>query len=605
MLPGFETLTSALRGVNGYLVLAGLLFGGIGWVDAEETFFETVDVELVNVEIWPRDAKGEPVTGLTVDDFEVRHDGEVVELSHFAEIRGGRSVEAAKPTDQQDFTPPEEPSHLVIYFDQLRLHPNHYEPLIRDLETFLQSGAVDPERVLIMRQEDSLYVEANFGSNLRQLRKALTGMRKAEGRSSGLGSDEEQALDQLRRAWEEAQTTAGSRATGLAAAPTGAPGTGGSTGPRSAVGGAGTSFFGRENDACGLFLNRVQPILDGWAYDQAQRIAVSLRHLKQSGTYFAALPGVKTVLYLSDGLELHPASALGSFVGRLCPSGQGNALQSSATDDVARLMTRLTRHLNTNQVTVHSLQAGGLEASQALSSRRGGADGSATQRADRSFEGAQRTSERDGLSMLAKETGGRAVFDQNSLVDDLNTIGRDMGTYYSLAYTPPVGKVGEEHRIEVKVPGKKINTRYRRGYLTKNADQWMAERLEGALNLGLVSNPLGVGLGAGELRTAESGNSILPLHILLPVTELSFLDQGQGEMAQIAVEVMARHLGSETLALTQRRLRIRKPEEGQPRTGFALDLELLPGEHTIAVGVRDDLGLRSSFVTTTLQVGVE
>ena len=133
----------------------------------------------------------------------------------------------------------------------------------------------------------------------------------------------------------------------------------------------------------------------------------------------------------------------------------------------------------------------------------------------------------------------------------------------------------------------------------------MTERLEGALNLGLVSNPLGVGLGAGELRSADSGNSILPLHVLLPVAEVSFVDQGQGEMAQVFVEVMARHLGSETLALTQRRLRIRKPEDGQPRIGFAVDLELLAGEHTIAVGVRDDLGLRSSFVTTTLQVGGE
>ncbi|MEM7583561.1 MAG: hypothetical protein AAF560_09300, partial [Acidobacteriota bacterium] len=159
-----------------------------------------------------------------------------------------------------------------------------------------------------------------------------------------------------------------------------------------------------------------------------------------------------------------------------------------------------------------------------------------------------------------------------------------------------------EHRIEVRVPGKKVTTRYRRGYLAKDADRWMTERLEGALNLGLVENPLGIGLGAGELRTADGGNPIFPLHIFLSVAELGFLDRGQGEVAEIAVEVLARHLGSEILATTQRRLRVRRPESGEPRTGFALDIELVPGDHTIAVGVRDDLSQRSSFVSTTVNV---
>lgn len=590
------------------LVLAGLFLTGAGSARGEDVFFETVDVELVNVEVWARDASGQPVSGLTAEDFQVSHDGDPVTISHFSEFRGGRPVRALPSSEEAGAWAEAEPSHLVIYFDQLRLHPNSYGPLTRDLEEFLASGAVDPERVLILRQDRNLFVAANFGSSLGQLRKALQDLGSATSRSAGLGSDSELALDELRRAWDEAQTTISSRSGGLQSVPTtfGIPGdSGSSSSPRTAVGGAGTSFFGRDNEACGLFLDRIEPIIDGWAFERSQRLGVSLENLTQAGTFLAALPGVKTFLYLSDSLEMQPAAALASYVGKLCPTGQTSALLSSGTNEIARATTRLTRHLNSNQVTVHSLQAGGLQAPSSVSARRGGGasggDGGATQRADRAFETAQRVSERDGLALIARETGGRAVFDQNSLGDDLTEIGRDMATYYSLAYQPPPGESGVEHRIEVRVPGRKIATRYRRGYLSKDAGRWMTERLEGALNLGLVSNPLGVGLGAGDLRPAQSGNQIFPLHVFLPIAELAFLDQGEGEVAEISVEVLARHLGSETLATTQRRLRVRKPES-QERTGFAVDLELVPGDHTIAVGVRDDLGRRSSFVSTTVHV---
>jgi len=50
---------------------------------APETFGETIDVRVVNVDVWVTDRDGNPVTGLTADDFEVREDGRPVELSNF------------------------------------------------------------------------------------------------------------------------------------------------------------------------------------------------------------------------------------------------------------------------------------------------------------------------------------------------------------------------------------------------------------------------------------------------------------------------------------------------------------------------------------------
>ena len=56
-------------------IFAALLVAAAAAQDAPATFGETVDVELVNVEVWVTDNKDNAVTGLTAADFEVREDG--------------------------------------------------------------------------------------------------------------------------------------------------------------------------------------------------------------------------------------------------------------------------------------------------------------------------------------------------------------------------------------------------------------------------------------------------------------------------------------------------------------------------------------------------
>lgn len=65
-------------------------------------FFEALDVNLVNVEVFVTDRKGVPVTGLTADDFELLEDGRPVEISNFYAVDGGRPAEStpAPPTDE-------------------------------------------------------------------------------------------------------------------------------------------------------------------------------------------------------------------------------------------------------------------------------------------------------------------------------------------------------------------------------------------------------------------------------------------------------------------------------------------------------------------------
>ncbi|HUP42040.1 MAG TPA: hypothetical protein VM599_02400, partial [Thermoanaerobaculia bacterium] len=59
----------------------------------EELFAETLDVEVVNVEVRVIDRKGRPITGLAREDFELFEDGRRVEIAHFYEVRGDHRAE--------------------------------------------------------------------------------------------------------------------------------------------------------------------------------------------------------------------------------------------------------------------------------------------------------------------------------------------------------------------------------------------------------------------------------------------------------------------------------------------------------------------------------
>ncbi len=579
-------------------------------------FAERVDVELVTVDVWVTDAAGNPVTGLAAADFEVQHDGRPVAVTHFTEMRAGRVAEPVTPgaaTTEAGGTPEvagSSPAHVVVYFDQSRLHPTRYPALIRSLREFLNGESVPAGRVLLLRQDRSLSVEAPFGSTTAELAAALD--RLAKGTASGIDIESETrlAIDAIRDVWEESQDAVGSASAGLAAVPSaggqpGEPGGGASSvgGPRAVVGGVGS---GAGPDACGMFANQIQPILDSWTRSNSQRVAVTLTNLSSTASFLAGLPGVKTLLYLSDGLETQPGAELATYASSLCPAAGSDLLTGTLAQQMSSAFLDLTRHANTNRVTIYSLQTSGLRSpgtgdATAGRSERGRGGGA---RARGAFEASKRAGEREGLGMLAGETGGRAVFNQNDLLPELEKIADDLGHYYSLAYQPPAG--GDEqrdHRIEVKVAGGDRTARYRRGYLEKSPSQWLSERIEGALNLGLTSNALEVRLGAGEITQTESSSYRLPLHVMVPVERLAFLPQGDAYLAEVLVRVMVRQVDGNTLMTDEKSYRV----QGSPQaTGFAdlaIALELAAGTHLTGIGVVDQNTREASFVSTTLQVG--
>ncbi len=585
---------------------------------AESGFSERIEVGIVNVDIWVTDDAGDPVTGLTADSFEILHDGRPVPITHFTEVRSGSAAAptpAAAAAETAVATSPTDafPSHVVVYFDRSRLHPRTYPALIQSLETFLDDPAIDSERVLILRQDRGLAVEAPFGSSREELGQALD--RLAQGTPNGLDleTDTRLALEAIRESWEQSQDTAGSGLSGLAAVPGSAgtgqpPGSGGggtgAGGPRGVVGGVGG---GAGPDACGMFVNQIQSILAAWTNSNSQRVAVTLTNLSSAAGFLAGLPGVKALIYLSDGLETRPGADLATYASSLCPGAGSELMTDALSAEMTSGFRDLTSHANTNRVTFYSLQTSGLRALETGDASGGRtARGGNSRRARGSFEASKRAGDREGLGLIAAETGGRAVFNQNELGPELSRIGNEIQHYYSLAYEPPAGSAGDgrrDHQIEVKVRDGGLTPRYRRGYLEMSPDQQLRQRIEGALNLGITSNPLAVRLGAGAVEEPAPGTYRLPLHVMVPVERLAFLPEQGSFFAQVTVQVLTRALDGNELVTQDKVFRVKGAPDATGFADLAIALELGGGTHVTAIGVQDANTGEASFVSTTVQVG--
>lgn len=561
-------------------VVSGLAFLTLSVVFAQDgppddfLFSEVIDVQLVNVEVWVTDSADRPVSGLTAADFEILEDGRPVEISYFAEFRESVPVaEKTTPasTEAQRHAPPSasrlaDPSHLIVYFDEMHLTPSGRKQAIKDLGAFLTEGHVAPERVLILSQGTSLKTEATFGSSWPELDEALSRVEKELPRGGIGASDKRLAIKSLQDLWQWAREVA-----------------------------LGTS----PEAVCDVFLPRAVDEVEAYAAQSRNRIGRTLDHLASTASFLTGVPGVKTMIYVSDSLERAPGTDLVTFISSLCPVRTDTPL-FLLSDELSQEFRRLTRHANTNRVTIYAMQTSGLDSGFLTGAQQQGVE---TRALAGPFNNALRTSEREGLSTLAAETGGRAVVNTNTFDDALVQIAREMSSYYSLAYEPPHGGDELEHEIEVRLKSKGLEARHRRGYRDKNPDVRMSERLQGAVYLGLVDNPLGVRLGAGSISPGSKDRMVFPLHVLVPAEKIVFLPKDDGVVAQLSVQVSTRNTRDQKGIFDHRAYRINWASDSDRQTvSLTLDLEVPPGVHLVAVGVRDDATRQTSFVSTTVEI---
>lgn len=541
--------------------------------EAEETFFERVAVDVVNVEVYVTDKSGQPVKELGRDDFEVLEDGRSVEVENFFHVSEGR---AATPTEPPETAPEaqdeRQPSltaprfaavpvpdsqrlHLVVYVDNFHIHPLNRNRVFSRLRGFLLNTVKDGDEVMVASYDRSLHIRHPFTSDAGLVNGALLALEEV----SGSGKERELERAAAVQAIYEAQTLreAQSRA--------------------------------KEFSDAGQFE------LDG-ALDGLAELLDSL----------AGLPGRKMLLHVSDGLPMIPGQDLYQAIQQRFADRA--ALGEAASRDMSRHFMRIINRANSNRISFYTIDAGGLRVQSGM-----GAENRAVSSpyvVSSAVDGTKRSNLQSTLKLMASRTGGQSILNTNDVSKGLERIARDFDNYYSLGYRAPATDRGRYHKIEVRLKEKRPGwrLRHRQGYRDKTIENRMSDGVQAYLVHGYQRNPLGVSIDLGEQTPDDDGLMNVAIRVRVPMAKLVLLPQGDFYVARLRLYFGAVDEKGRDAELQELPFELRIPEESvevakQDEVSRIINATMRKGKQKLVIAVRDEISEERSVVGRFVRVG--
>ncbi len=537
---------------------------------------EAVDVSVVNVEVWVSDKKGQPVTGLSREDFVLKVGGRVVPIVNFyREDPASRSVNPeplAVPGDEtlEPLVADEgEPLRVVVFVDNTHLRPTNRKKVFNTLREFLDRELSPGDAVMVVGLEPALRIYSDFLTDRRVLSTLLDQLEKSSAQEFGLELERRRILSELSRM----ETTA-TRGGSLNAAVT-----------------------SRE------LLSSLR------AYAQ-QAYANGRQSLGLIGAFtdsLAGVPGRKSMLLVSDGIPTKPGEeiyvaweAAFSVSFELVDTtelGGGSYNLAVGEFDLLPTFQELGRRANAAGVTFYPIDAEGDGPNRLRSAA---IEGEFPQEAMSVAE----NNYREPMELVARRTGGRRFQSRPQLGRELAKLADDWSAFYSLGFAAEASGDGKAVRIEVEVDRPGVVVRHREDYVPKNRDTRSADATMAALLYNEIPNPLEVRVAKGAPQQ-RGDKQVLPLEVTIPVGRLELVP-GQGTWnAQLSIFVAVRGRDGSTRPVQKIPFHLAIPEDklddarARPAR-YTLPLVVQAGDHHVAITVRDDFARQESSLRLDL-----
>jgi VWFA-related protein len=451
--------------------------------DATAQFVESVEVQIVNVDVWVTDRDGKPVTGLTQDDFVVRRDGEPVPITNFYAVDGGRAVAAPETAETEaqppSSTPPLErraprptlpPEHrlwLVAYIDNANIEPNHRRRVLPDLRTFLSRSQRDGHRVMVVSYDRSLEVRQPFTDDPTLIEQALDEIAGESGFAVVRLREQMQTVERIVDAHSEDEALAAARL---------------------------------------------------YAETQLNEVQFTTRALEEMIDSLAGLPGRKVLLYVTSGVPMRAGEEMFQAVATKFDSSRAYA--EIPRHDASRDFERIGRQATANRVAFITMDAHGFRPM-----RFGSAEyrGFITPGLRSTLESAEQATMQASLHLLAQETGGHAIVNRNETLPALEEAAVDFDTFYSLGISNPDATEGRFHRLKIEVKHGGVRVRHRQGYRTRGPDNRMIDLVRSSLLYRHEDNPLGLSVELGRPQRGEGGTYTVPIRLRIPLANVALV----------------------------------------------------------------------------------
>ena len=514
---------------------------------------ETIDVKVINVDVVVTDKKGNTITGLTKDDFELYENGQPKVISNFYEVAGKKAINvslAPAGPDRPADPPKEEISEnlrrrIIFYIDNLSLMPFNRNRVFKDMKEFAKNVMRPGDEAMIATFNRSMKIRVNFTRDPLQV---------------------QQTLD----------TIAGESALGVA-----------NKSER-------RDFENRINDAQGY----------DDAVATARQYSESVMHdLRQSVdslnglmTTLAGVEGKKILVLTTEGFQIQPGREMFYLVDEIAREKgwqMGGTMLEGMSYSANSLIEGIAKTANANGITMYTLHAGGLGA---------GNENSLAER-DRpipyAVTSAALSNSTESLQLLAEMTGGLSSTNTNNFSGAFKNILRDLDAYYSLGYRAGTERVDRQRSLEVRVKNRNYVVRSRQSFVEKSTFAEMSDRVIANLLYKSKANDLNIRV---KINTPVPADDLfrVPVEIQIPMESLTLLPQGESNLGGFTVYVAVANKDNDMSDVAQKQQQLRVPQADMPKIKgkyytYVLDLLMERGVNRVSIGVVDDISNSTGF----------
>jgi VWFA-related protein len=519
---------------------------------------ETIEVRVVNIDVVVRDRAGNPVRGLTKDDFELYEDRVKQTISNMYEVTRDDAA-APVPTSEAQVEIPLElrQRRLLLFVDSASIQSSRKQAVLAAVDKFVD-GMRPEDQAMVVSWRLGIHVISPFTRDKAQVKRAIDTLRHV----AAAGEGQQSSVGQLKRDIQELIRLA------------------------------------EENSR---LLSWAQAYLDARiAVDRyAERLTVEqesmMAALERMSSNLGGLEGKKVLLFVGENLTERPGSEFYRYIeDQFAPHMQRGALPDLqmltgiAGSRMPHQIDSVASRASENGVVIYAIGTGQTDSEFS-------AENNASVDTTEAFSRVAKTA--SALNVMTGVTGGVAVTHTSNFDLALDTIGRDLDSYYSLGYKP--GDAGSNPRkITVKTKNPAYTVRARERVVLKSTDDQIRDRV--VANLYADSDP---GAWPISVRTGtparEGGTFVIPVQVTMPAT-ITLLPQDEKLVGGFILYFVVGTSDGNTSDVLRRPQGLGIPPAAEkairakPMT-YSTAVRVKAGESMLSVGIVDQLSGATGF----------
>ncbi len=510
---------------------------------------ETIDVNVVEVDVVVLDSQGKPVAGLRAPDFDLRVGGHKRTITNFYEVN--RRPDEARPTEPGSAAPVARRDYIVLFVDDLHLNQHEKKRALDALRTFVNAHVHSGTAAMLIALDGDMRILQKFTEDGATIVKAIDAFERTPARANEHDRERRELLNYIDQVRRECQDP-------------------------------------KEKDC------RAETIpqqIEGLADLEQHMAEQTISALDQMAGLIGGLDGRRVLVYVSDGLPMQPGAEIfesfkpeefmradNSVTMRVLQQSQ--PLDAMKTNLSARFRD-LARRAAGDGVQFFAIDARGVQGFD-----EGIENSGASSHLDSSLI---RSNLHGPIQFLADETGGRAIIDENDMNVAFAKLDDHLASYYSLGFVSE--GTGREDDISVTAKRRGLTVRAAKHVRQRPAREEIADRVRAALYARVENNPLDAAVVMVPVRSGVKATIRVPTAKLsiLPGEQTSFsvfaamLD---GQMRETPVRMFVHRIGSTEIAESVQTLMLEAP----------------PGRYTVSLAISDTYSLQVSYVQQDVTV---